>query len=95
MNAKQEALAAGYASDRTCALQVEMLDVVNQNHSMKHAMSLNIRRLETELDAADVRREEIMREFRSDLRSEHNKYVECEHHLALGRIATSVASGTK
>ena len=46
-------------------------------------MSLSIRRLETELDAADLRRDEIMREFRSDLRSEHNKYVECEHHLAL------------
>lgn len=46
-------------------------------------MSLSIRRLETELDAADLRRDEIMREFRGDLRSEHNKYVECEHHLAL------------
>ena len=83
MNAKQEALAAGYANDRTCSLHVEMLDVTNQNHSMRNAMSLSIRRLETELDAADLRRDEIMREFRSDLRSEHNKYVECEHHLAL------------
>ena len=40
MNAKQEALAVGYANDRTCALHVEMLDVADQNHTMKHAMSL-------------------------------------------------------
>ena len=46
-------------------------------------MALSIGRLETELDAADLRRDGIMREFRSDLRSEHNKYVGCEHHLAL------------
>ena len=32
MNAKQEALAVGYANDRTCSLHVEMLDVTNQNH---------------------------------------------------------------
>ena len=83
MNAKQEALAVGYANDRTCSLHVEMLDVANQNYSMRNAMSLSIRRLETELDSADLKRDEIMREFRSDLRSEHNKYVECEHHLAL------------
>ena len=83
INTKQEALAVGYANDRTCALHVEMLDVANQNNSMKHAMSLSIRRLETELDAADTKRGEIMREFRSDLRSEHDKYIECEHHLAL------------
>ena len=86
MNAKQEALAVGYANDRTCSLHVEMLDVTIQNHSMRNAMSLSIRRLETELDAADLSRDEIMREFRSDLRSEHNKYVECERHLALERI---------
>ena len=49
MNAKQEALAVGYANDRTCALYVEMLDVANQNHTMKHTMSLSIRRLETEM----------------------------------------------
>ena len=86
MNAKQEALAVGYSNDRTCSLHVEMLDVTNQNQSMKNAMSpmsLSIRRLETELDAADLKRDEIMREFRSNLRSEHNRYVECEHHLAL------------
>ena len=83
MNAKQKALAVGYANDRTCSLHVEMLDVTNQNQSMKSAMSLSIRRLETELDAADLKRDEIMREFRSDLRSEHNRYIVCEHHLAL------------
>ena len=83
MSAKQEALAVGYANDQTCALHVEMLEVANQNQTMKNAMSLSIRRLETELDSADAKREEIMREFRSDLRSEHNRYAECEHHLAL------------
>ena len=83
MNAKQEALAVGFANDRTCALHVEMLEVANQNQTMKHNMSLSIRRLETELDAADTKRGEIMRELRSDLRSEHERYAECEHHLAL------------
>ena len=83
MNAKQEALAVGFANDRTCALHVETLEVANQNQTMKHTMSSSIRRLETELDAADAKREEIMREFRSDLRSEHDRYAECEHHLAL------------
>ena len=83
MNAKQEALAVGFANDRTCALHVEMLEVANQNQTMKHNMSLSIRRLETELDAADAKRGEIMRELRSDLRSEHERYAECEHHLAL------------
>ena len=29
MNAKQEALAVGYANDQTCALQIEMLEVAN------------------------------------------------------------------
>jgi len=83
MNAKQETLAVGFANDRTCALHIGMLEVANQNQTMKHNMSLSIRRLETELDAADTRREEIMRELRSDLRSEHERYAECEHHLAL------------
>ena len=50
---------------------------------------LNVRRLETELDAADAKRDEIMREFRSNIRSEHDRYAECEHHLACGGIATS------
>lgn len=31
MSAKQEALAVGYANDRTCSLHVEMLDVENQH----------------------------------------------------------------
>ena len=83
MNAKQEALAVGYANDRTCALQIEMLEVANQNQTMKHTMSMNVRRLETELDAADMKRDEIMKEFRSNIRSEHDRYAECEHHLAL------------
>ena len=83
MNAKQEALAVGYANDQTCALHIEMLEIANQNQAMKSTMSLNIRRLETELDSADAKREDIMRELRSDLRSEHNRYSECEHHLAL------------
>ena len=83
MNAKQEALAVGYANDQTCALHIEMLEIANQNQTMKSTMSLNIRRLETELDSADAKREDIMRELRSDLRSEHNRYSECEHHLAL------------
>ena len=82
MNAKQEAL-AGYANDQTCALQIEMLEVANQNQTMKHTMSMNVRRLETELDAADMKRDEIMKEFRSNIRSEHDRYAECEHHLAL------------
>ena len=55
MNAKQEPLAVGYANDQTCSLHVEMLGVTNQNQSMKNAMSLSIRRLETELDAPDMR----------------------------------------
>ena len=83
MSAKQEALAVGYANDQTCALHIEMLEIANQNQTMKSTMSLNIRRLETELDSADAKREDIMRELRSDLRSEHNRYSECEHHLAL------------
>ena len=37
----------------------------------------------TELDAADMKRDEIMKEFRSNIRSEHDRYAECEHHLAL------------
>ena len=83
MNAKQEALAVGYANDQKCALQIEMLEVANQNQTMKHTMSMNVRRLETELDAADMKRDEIMKEFRGSIRSEHDRYAECEHHLAL------------
>ena len=50
--------------------------MTNQNHSTKNAMSLSIRRLEKRLDAADLRGgDEILREFRSDLRSEHSKYI--------------------
>ena len=60
-----------------------MLEVANQNQTMKHTMSMNVRRLETELDAADMKRDEIMKEFRGSIRSEHDRYAECEHHLAL------------
>ena len=45
MNAKQGALAVGFANDQTCALHVEMRDVATQNQTMKHTMSLSIRRL--------------------------------------------------
>ena len=64
MNAKQEGLAVGYANDRTCSLHVDILDVENQHQSLRNAMSLSIKRLETELDSADLKRDEIMREFR-------------------------------
>ena len=57
--------------------------MANQNQTMKHTMSMNVRRLETELDAADMKRDEIMKEFRGSIRSEHDRYAECEHHLAL------------
>ena len=57
--------------------------MANQNQTMKHTMSMNVRRLETELDAADMKRDEIRKEFRSYIRSEHDRYAECEHHLAL------------
>ena len=59
MNARQEALAVGYANDRTCSLHVEMLDLESQHHSMRNAMSLSIKRLETELDSADLKRDEV------------------------------------
>ena len=47
MNAKQEALAVGYANDRTCSLHVERLDVTVQNQSMRNALAFSIRRLES------------------------------------------------
>ena len=82
-NAKQEALAVGYANGRTCALHVEMLEISNQNLEMKHTMSSNIRRLENALHCADANRDAIVKEFRNDLRSEHDRRAECEHHLAM------------
>ena len=92
MNAKQEALAVGY---RTWSLHAEMLDVENQHQSLRNAMSLHIKRMETELDSADLKRDEIMREFRGNLRVEHNRYVECEHHLALEESQVRLQKGTK
>ena len=83
MIAKQEALVVGYANDRTCSLHVKMLDVKNQHQSLKNAVSLSIKRLESELGSCHLRRDDIMREFRSNLRSRNNRYVECEHHLVL------------
>ena len=83
MRSRKEALAVDYANDRKCSFHVEMLDVESQHQSLRNATSLSIKRLETELDSADLRKDEIMREFRSNLRSEHNRYVECEHHLTL------------
>ena len=81
--AKQEALAVNYANDRTCAIHVEMLELSNQNLEMKHTMSNNVRRLENALHYADTHRESIMRDFRNELRSENDRYEECEHHLAI------------
>ena len=81
--AKQEALAVNFANDRTCALHVEMLELSNQNLEMKHTMSSNVRRLENALHHADAYRDSIMKEFHSELRSENDKYEECEHHLAM------------
>ena len=81
--AKQEALAVNYANDRTCAIHVEMLELSNQNLEMKYTMSNNVRRLENALHYADAHRESIMRDFRNELRSENDRYEECEHHLAI------------
>ena len=81
--AKQEALAVNFANDRTCALHVEMLELSNQNLEMKHTMSSNVRRLENALHHADTYRDSIMKDFRNELRSENDRYEECEHHLAM------------
>ena len=81
--AKQEALAVNFANDKTCALHVEMLELSNQNLEMKHTMSSNVRRLENALHYADTYRESIMKDFRNELRSENDRYEECEHHLAM------------
>ena len=81
--AKQEALAVNFANDRTCALHVEMLELSNQNLEMKHTMSTNVRRLENALHHADSYRDSIMKDFRNELRSENDRYEECEHHLAM------------
>ena len=80
--AKQEALAVNFANDKTCALHVEMLEISNQNLEMKHTMSSNIRRLENALHHADSYRDAIMKDFHAELRSENDRYEECEHRLA-------------
>ena len=82
MSAKQEALAVGYLP-MTGHVHYVLRCWMYQYQSLRNAISLSTKRLETELDSADLRRDEIMREFRSNLRSEHNRYIDCEHHLAL------------
>ena len=81
--AKQEALAVGFANDRSCALHVEMIEVENQHQPFRHTMALHMRRLKTELETSDMKRDAILREFRGNVRSDHNLYLECDHHLAL------------
>ena len=81
--AKQEAAAVGYANDRSCALHLDMLKADNQHQSFRNTLSLSITRLETEVESADIKPDEIMREFRGSLRTEYDCYAECEHHLAM------------
>ena len=96
MNAKQEALAVGYANDpNLCTTHRDARGCQPKPDDEALLCLMNVRRLETELDAADMKRDEIMREFRSNIRSEHDRYVECEHHLALGGITTSIAIGSQ
>lgn len=44
---------------------------------------MSIQRFEAELESADMRRDEILRELRNDLRVEHDQYLACEHRLEL------------
>eukprot|EP00435_Cladocopium_sp_Y103_P025293 s1635_g6.t1 len=83
ITARQEAMAVSMANEQACTLRVEMLEAVNQGHMMKNTMALSIRKMETELDAADLKRDEIMLEFRSNLRHEQERLADCEHRLAL------------
>eukprot|EP00435_Cladocopium_sp_Y103_P068581 s290_g31.t1 len=83
ITAEQEAMAVGFANNQSCALRFDMLEAVNQNNTMRSTMARSIRHLETELDAAGMKRDEITREFRADLRHEHDRLAECEHQLAL------------
>eukprot|EP00435_Cladocopium_sp_Y103_P045809 s608_g13.t1 len=83
ITAQQESMAVSLASEQVCTLRVEMLETVNQSQLMKISMALSIRKMETELDAADFKREEIMREFRTNLRQEQERLTDCEHRLAL------------
>jgi hypothetical protein len=59
--AKQEALAVGFANDRSCALHVEMIEVENQHQPFRHTMALHMRRLKTELETSDMKRDAILR----------------------------------
>eukprot|EP00435_Cladocopium_sp_Y103_P035498 s1948_g9.t1 len=83
ISAEQEAMAVGFATNQSCALRLVMLEAVHQNNTMRNTMAGSIRQLETELDAAGMKRDEIMREFRADLRHEHDRLAECEHQLAV------------
>ena len=81
--AKQEATAVGYANDRSCALHLDMLKADDQHQSFRNTLSLSITRLETEVESADIKPDEIMRECRGSLRTEYDCYAECERHLAM------------
>eukprot|EP00435_Cladocopium_sp_Y103_P017039 s4605_g4.t1 len=83
ITARQESMAVSMANEQACTLRVEMLEAVKQGQVMKNTMAVSIRKMETELDAADLKREEIMLEFRSNLRQEQERLADCEHRLAL------------
>eukprot|EP00435_Cladocopium_sp_Y103_P043617 s3693_g12.t1 len=83
INARQESMAVSLANEQACTLRVEMLEAAKQGQVMKNTMSMSIRKMETELDAADLKRDQIMLEFRSNLRQEQERLADCEHRLAL------------
>eukprot|EP00435_Cladocopium_sp_Y103_P049810 s1489_g15.t1 len=83
INARQESMAVSLVNEQACTLRVEMLEAVKQGQVMKNTMSVSIRKMETELDAADLKRDQIMLEFRSNLRQEQERLADCEHRLAL------------
>eukprot|EP00435_Cladocopium_sp_Y103_P026802 s1724_g6.t1 len=66
ITARQESMAVGLANEQSCTLRVETLEAVNQGQLMKNSMAMSIRKMETELDAADLRRDEIMREIQRE-----------------------------
>ena len=82
--AKQEAAAVGYANDRSCALHLDMLKADNQHQSFrKHSVLEYHEARKLRWKSADIKPDEIMREFRGSLRTEYDCYAECEHHLAM------------
>eukprot|EP00435_Cladocopium_sp_Y103_P041026 s2101_g11.t1 len=83
ITARQESMAVGRANEQSCTLRVEMLEAVNQGQMKKNSIALSIRKMETELDAADLKRDEIMRQFRANLRHEQERPADCEHRLSL------------